>query len=470
MKSILVATQNRDAQEVFRGTFQPEYRVDVASDLNECLSLFRKKRCEFLFIDVDILKGNSQDEVHGFEYKKSLLVFWKVFPTAQIVVISSQDKLREAVMAVKAGASNYITYPINRDELRHVVESVYKTIIMKSELNYLRERFWKAETLEVVETKSPLMHNVFEQIKSAAPMKTTVLLIGETGTGKGMLAKLLHRYSNRGSKQFIHVHCGAIPDTLIESELFGHEKGAFTGADRRRLGKFEIAHNGTIFLDEVGTLTPSAQVRLLQVLQDRIFQRIGGEIDIEVDVRIIAATNVDLKKLIQAGRFRSDLYYRLSVFPIEIPPLRSRNEDVRHLAEIFLRELNRTNAKEINDIDPRVVDALARYSWPGNVRELKNLIERAYVIEKSSILTPESFPVDLFQPESPEARSIIDIAKPLCKIKHDVEKEYLVKLLTHHQGHIGRSAAASGVSTRQLNKLMLKHDLRKEFFKKKRFS
>ena len=226
-----------------------------------------------------------------------------------------------------------------------MTESINESLLLQSELDYLRDRFWQADSLEIVQTRCPGMKTVFDKIRSVAPTKSTVMLTGETGTGKGVMANLIHKHSNRSEAQFISVHCGAIPDTLLESELFGHEKGAFTGAVRRKLGKFEIAKGGTIFLDEIGTVTPSAQIKLLQILQDGTFQRVGGEETLEANVRVIAATNTDLKRMCDDGLFRKDLYYRLNVFPIEIPPLRERMEDIPHFVDVFLRKMNKFHLK-----------------------------------------------------------------------------------------------------------------------------
>jgi DNA-binding NtrC family response regulator len=357
------------------------------------MEMLRKKRYDFVFIDVEILK----ETVSGNGYKVSLQLFWLVYPSIEIIVMSSQEMIREAVMAVKAGASNYLTYPVSADEVKYVTESVQESLIVQSELDYLRDQSWQSDSLEFVQTESTLMKKVLDKVRSVAPTKSTILLIGETGTGKGVLAKLIHRHSNRRDAPFISVHCGAIPDTLLESELFGHEKGSFTGAVRRKLGKFEIAKGGTIFLDEIGTLTPSAQIKLLQILHDRTFQRVGGEETIEANVRVIAATNTDLKKMCEEGKFRKDLYYRLNVFPIEIPPLGERVEDIPRLVEVFLKKMNRFDQKEIHDIHPQVLEAFRNYSWPGNIRELENLMERAYILETSFVLTPESFPIELFE-------------------------------------------------------------------------
>jgi DNA-binding NtrC family response regulator len=383
--------------------------------------------------------------------------------------MSSQEMIREAVMAVKAGASNYITYPINPAEVNYVIENVYESLIMQSEVDYLRDKFWETDSLEIIQTKNPKMKIVFEKIRSVASTKSTVLLTGETGTGKGVLANLIHRHSNRSDVQFISVHCGAIPDTLLESELFGHEKGAFTGAIRRKLGKFEIAQGGTMFLDEIGTITPSAQIKLLQVLQDGIFQRVGGEDTIEANVRVIAATNTDLKKMCDDGQFRKDLYYRLNVFPIELPPLRERVEDVPYFVEEFLKRMNRLNKKEIHDTHPRVIEAFKNYSWPGNIRELENLMERAYILESSSVLTPESFPGELFETETSSATvsldAVLSIAEARSKGIEDIERNYLKEQLAQNRGKIQDTARAAGITTRQLHKLMKKYGIRKEEFK-----
>ncbi|HPQ60574.1 MAG TPA: sigma 54-interacting transcriptional regulator, partial [Syntrophales bacterium] len=299
MKSIIVATENGMARGVIRMAFQKEFHVDLARTADECLEMFKRKRCEFLFIDVTFLERLTPPDTRADgDLKDAVSLFRQVFPTVQIIVMAEPGKIRQAVMAVSAGASSYMTYPIIREELHHVTEHAYRTTLLKSELNYLRDTLWQGDSFETVTTESPVMGDVFDKVRAVSSMKTTVLLTGETGTGKGTIAKLIHRSSNRAKAQLIHVHCGAIQDTLLESELFGHEKGSFTGADRRKLGKFEIAHRGTIFLDEIGTLTPSAQIKLLEVLQDQVIQRVGGEAEIPVDVRVIAATNADLEKMV----------------------------------------------------------------------------------------------------------------------------------------------------------------------------
>jgi DNA-binding NtrC family response regulator len=468
MKSILIASDNQLAYEEIRKYFSPAYRVEVVSDRDSCLIEFRKKRHEFTFIDVDLLQTLGSQRGR-YDYKAGLEPFRQAFPTAEIIVLSSQEMIREAVNAVKAGASDYLTFPINRDEVRYVTESLCESIRVHSELNYLRESLWEKESLEIVQTTSPVAKGVFHKVLSVAPTKSTVLLTGETGTGKGLVAKFIHLNSQRKNAQFISVHCGAIPETLLESELFGHEKGSFTGADRRKLGKFEIANGGTIFLDEIGTITPSAQIKLLGVLQEKTFQRVGGEIDIETDVRIIAATNANLKKLSNDGLFRSDLYYRLSVFPIEIPPLRERKEDIPLLAKFFLKRMSQSYSKEICDVHPKVMQAFEQYTWPGNIRELENLIERAYILETSSMLAPESFPRELFTSEHARMQVPFETSSTLAEVRHrgieNIERHYLRELLALTKGKIKNTAEVAGITTRQLNKLMNKYGLQKEDFK-----
>jgi DNA-binding NtrC family response regulator len=463
MRYILAVTEDPAAAEIVRAAFRRRFQVDAASVVRGALELFRKRRYEFIFIDLDLIderKKGDGDSLWGLR---------QAFPSAEIIVMTSPERIRDAVEAVKAGAANYVTYPLNTDEVRYVAESIHESIRAQSELDYLRDRFWQSDSLEVVQTRNPAMREVFEQVRLVAPTKSTVLLSGETGTGKGILAKLIHRHSNRGGVQFIGVHCGAIPDTLLESELFGHEKGAFTGAVRRKLGKFELANGGTIFLDEIGTITPAAQIKLLQVIQERTFQRVGGEALIETDVRVIAASNADLGELVEKGLFRNDLFYRLNVFPIRIPPLRERREDIPQLTELFLKQMNRFNHRGIHYVHPRVMEAFGRYPWPGNIRELQNLVERACILENTSILTPASFPAELFANGAAAAPIPAETGLALADVRRraveDAEKRYLREVLARNGGRINRTAETAGVTVRRLNKLMNKYGMKKEEFR-----
>jgi DNA-binding NtrC family response regulator len=465
MKTILIISENKETVTTIESCFSSDSRVVSAGNIDQALEILREKRYDFVFIDLTILR----DTLPGDDYKTAFGPFRRLYATLQIIVLAPKNMVGEAIRAKLAGAGDFITYPINPAEVRHVTESIQESLILESELDYLRDQFWEKDSLDVIQTKSPKMKELFDKIRSVAPTKSAVLLVGETGTGKSLFAKLIHRHSNRRNDQFISVHCGAIPDTLLESELFGHEKGAFTGAIRRKLGKFEIAHGGTIFLDEIGTLTPAAQIKLLQVLQDGTIQRVGGEETIQVDVRVISATNADLGKMCEEGFFRKDLYYRLNVFPIEIPPLREREEDISLLAKGFLKRMNRMNTKEVHAIHPKVINALINYSWPGNIRELENLIERAYILETSNELNPDSFPTDLMETDSISTGGSRDPYLSLAQVRkkgiEDIERTYLRELLARNNGKIRTSAEVAGITTRQLHKLMVKYGLKKETFK-----
>ncbi len=457
MNRVLVATPNKAAGETIKASINED--VQLAGSGRECRQMFGRQRYEYLFIDLDFLESkNIKDGLH---------TFWKVNPTVEIVVLSAQDRIREAVMAVKAGASNYLTYPLDTAETRFITETIYESMIVHSELDYLRDKFWQTESMDFVRTRSKEMQQVLNLVKSVAPTRSTVLLNGDTGVGKSVLAKLIHSHSNRKEAPFISVHCGAIPDTLIESELFGHEKGAFTGALRRKLGRFEIAQEGTIFLDEIGTITPAAQVKLLQVLQDGSFCRVGGEETIESGARIIAASNIDLKTLAEQGDFRKDLYYRLNVFPIDIPSLNARMADLPLLVDGFIKKLNRFYAKDIRGLHPDVLEAFKEYSWPGNIRELENLIERAFILENSPLLSPDSFPQELFHGRvlDSEAAGNMTLAEARNVAINEMEYRYLHEQLAQQQGSVKNTAAAAGITTRQLHKLMQKHGLKKENYK-----
>lgn len=462
MKSILVGSKDSKAVEVILECFKHDHQVIYAADYDDCLRLFKKKRHEFFFLDIDFLQNGLSME----DFETILQSFLQIFPAAQIVVLSNAARIREAVLAVRAGATAYLIHPLDSYEVRLVAENINESLRVQSELDYLRDISWRGESPDILETNSRIMKEVFNNIRTVARTDSTILLTGETGTGKSVLARLIHQNSKRRDKQFVGLHCGAIPETLLESELFGHEKGAFTGAIRRKLGKFEISDGGSIFLDEIGTISSAMQIKLLQILQDRTFQRVGGETNLTADLRVIAATNSDLKRLCEEGKFRQDLYYRLNVFHLEIPPLRERPEDIELLARYILSRLNRFNSKHIHDVEPAILDRLKNYPWPGNIRELENLIERAYILESSEVLTSGSFPNEFLQHKT-ENKPMIDLT--LDEFRNNevakIEREYLTELLTKYHGKIAQTAKAAGIGVRHLNKLMSKYGLRKEEFK-----
>jgi DNA-binding NtrC family response regulator len=469
-RPVIISSADSRTVETVVENLKYYFDFETAADDRQLLEKLKKKRYEFIFIDLGLLSENSQGAQDLTDFKARLSPFWEIYPTADIIVMCERHKIREAVQAVKAGAVDYVTLPIDPEELKFKTEFINEEKRKDSELDYLRDRFWERDSLNVVRTRNLLMQRVFSKVRSVAPTRTTVIIYGETGTGKGVVARLIHRHSNRRDRQYISVHCGAIPDTLVESELFGHEKGAFTGAVRRKLGKFEIARGGTIFLDEIGTISAAIQVKLLQVLQDRTFQRVGGEDILESDARVIAASNLDLQALSEINSFRKDLFYRLNVFPIKLPGLRQRKEDIPLLVDIFLKKLNQLYGKAIHGIHPRVKDAFQKYDWPGNIRELENLIERSYILETRSILTPESFPAEFFAAGTPPPdlfrvnymRTLADVRQKAVTL---IEKQYLREILAINRGRINRAARHAGISTRQLHKLLTKYEIDKKDYK-----
>ncbi|MBN2105035.1 sigma-54-dependent Fis family transcriptional regulator [bacterium] len=469
MRQILVCSAMNRAIQMIRDSFKKPDRVTALNDFKVCHEALNEKRYDFLFIDAGFF--SPAENIKG--YQEQLNPFWEKNPTLEIVILTTKETIRRTVHLVKAGASDYLTFPLDPVEIHYVMDSISQDLQIYSEIKYLRDQFWHRDSYAILKTKNSKMQDVFEKVRAVAPTESTVLLLGETGTGKGVIANLIHRHSPRSDKQFIQIHCGAISDSILESEMFGHEKGAFTGATRRKLGKFEIANGGTLFLDEIGTISPNMQVNLLHVLQERSFQRVGGELDIHVNVRLIAATNSNLYQLSQEGQFRQDLYFRLNVFPIMIPPLRERKEDIPILVRTFLDTLNQASAKKVRECDPAVFEALHNYNWPGNIRELENVIERAFVLAEKDHLTVECLPAELAMVSDPNSVFSFQNSDTLESARNRavqlVEKAYLTELLTRYHGRINRSASAAGIGVRQLHKLMTKYGLDKSQFKEIHF-
>ncbi|MBU1170371.1 MAG: sigma-54 dependent transcriptional regulator [Proteobacteria bacterium] len=469
VKKVLIASISSEDIKMVVQCLDSQIQTDVAYSYLECLDAFARCRYDFSFIDLRLINGTGEPGIEK-NYQAFLEPFYRIFPGADLIIMSPQDRIRDAVYLVKAGASDYLTYPVNPSEIAFITERVYERNREKIELDYLRNRIADDSAVVLEKSRSPLMREVYNKILSVAVTQTTVMLHGETGTGKTMVAGLIHNHSTRKNRQFINVHCGAMPDSLIESELFGHEKGAFTGAVKRKMGKFEIADQGTIFLDEIGTITPTVQIKLLKVMQDKTFQKVGGEMDIYSDVRIIAAANDDLQGMVNKGEFRKDLYYRFNVFPIEIPPLRHRIEDIPILCRTFVDKLNAQYQKGITKLHPLVMDAFREYLWPGNIRELENLIERAYILENTEVLLPSSFPAELFnKPGSDMTHTPLTISMSISEVRKktvaNMERRYLKELLTFYKGRMNISAEKAGITPRQLHKLMKKYQFSKNDFK-----
>lgn len=468
MKLVLVVTENQEAAQGIASCLGHGYKLKKALSLAEAQRFLNGTHCDYLFVDLAFIRQKlPPGEPRNFA--AAISAFQNSQHQVPLVILAPPEDIRATVSAVKAGADDYLIYPIEPGEVDLVIEGLAEQVQIESELEYLRDSFWKAEARDLVHTRSPLMQEVYKKVESVAPTRATVLISGETGTGKSLLAKLIHTHSNRSDGPFVSMHCGAIHDNLVESELFGHEKGSFTGAERRKLGKFEIADRGTIFLDEVGTISPSAQIKLLQVLQEGSFSRVGGENTQEVDVRVVAASNEDLGSRVKEKTFRSDLYYRLNVFAIELPSLRERQEDIPYLVDFFLERLDRTYGKGISGVEPGIKESLSAYNWPGNIRELENLLERAYILERSSKLTATSFPPDLNLLRPPSDSDQPEEALSLSQVRRlaleQVEKRYLVQLLSEKAGRIDQSAAQAGVTTRQLRNLMTKYGLNRKDFR-----
>ncbi len=366
------------------------YEVDLSSTGEEALKKHEEKTYDLVLLDL-LMPG-----MNGIEVLKTLK---KRSPKTVVIIITAYASIESAISAMKLGAYDYIQKPFKHEELLLTVKRAVDHKQLQDENIRLKEVLQQKFGFENIIGKSPLMNAVFEVIKASAPTRSTILIEGESGTGKELVAQAIHRYSDRSSGPFVIVNSGSLPPDLLESHLFGHVKGAFTGATSQKKGLFEAADNGTIFFDEISSLNIETQAKLLRVMQDREFMRLGGTKTIRVNVRMIAATNINLEDMILKNRFREDLYYRLNVIKIELPPLRHRREDIPLLIKHFINLCNEENNKDIQDVSSEVMKILMDYDWPGNVRELENLIERAIVLSRSKILTQESLPPFLLNRE-----------------------------------------------------------------------
>jgi two-component system response regulator HydG len=378
-----------------------------------------------------------------------------------VVVMTAFGNVRDAVLAMRAGAAHYITKPVDVDELSLVIERTLKQRALAREANLLRDRVRVTHRFENLLGVSSAMQSLFKTIAQVAPSRATVLLTGESGTGKERVAQAIHESSNRREGPFVKLHCAALAESLLESELFGHEKGAFTGANTRREGRFKLAHGGTLFLDEISEISPAIQVKLLRVLQERAFERVGGNETLKVDVRILAATNRDLTQLVREGRFREDLFYRLNVVSLRLPPLRERREDIPQLAEHFLQRFVSEAGRTIKGFTPEARAALVAYSWPGNVRELENAVERAVVlnagpqvsVEHLSLSTSNAAPIVASTPETttPEPVTSLGSAPTIPgSTLADIERFAIISTLERCGGSTHRTAAMLDVSVRMI--------------------
>jgi nitrogen regulation protein NR(I) len=390
-------------------------QLSLAKNGAEALERFEQDRPDLVVMDIK-MPGQS-----GLEVLREIK---ERDPKALVILMTAFGTTETAIEAMKYGAFDYILKPFDIPQMRGLVERALEVSRMMKKIVSLPDREEAEAAEETLVGSSTAMQQIYKMIGQVAPTEVTVLLRGESGTGKEMAARAVYHHSRRGDKPFLPVNCAAIPETLLESELFGHEKGSFTGALTRRIGKFEQCHGGTLFLDEIGDMTPATQAKILRVLQDRQFERLGGSERITVDVRVIVATNKDLEKAIREGSFRQDLYYRLKVVTLQLPPLRDRKEDIPELVRYFLRRFRADINREVADISPRALEKLMRYHWPGNVRELENTVKRALVIAKGHTLLAEDFLLEGMDAEMGPAEHL-DLEERLQKLMEPVFKELL---------------------------------------------
>jgi two-component system NtrC family response regulator/two-component system response regulator HydG len=414
------------------------YEVALAADGREALRLVAQEAPDILLTDLR-MPGMDGQEVLGR--------IRQGYPEVAVVVMTAHGTIRSAVRALREGAEDYLTKPIDVEELEHLLERLMKRRRLADETRMLRERLDDKYRFENIIGRSAEMLQVFRLVEQVAPSQASCLVTGESGTGKELIAQALHQRSPRRDAPFVKVSCAALPETLLESELFGHERGSFTGAISRRSGRFEVAAGGTIFLDEIGDVPLGMQVKLLRFLQERQFERIGGNVTLTVDVRVIAATHRDLQALVREGRFREDFYYRLNVIEIPLPPLRSHAQDIPLLVDFFVRKFASANGKEVQSVTDETLAALTAYSWPGNVRELEHAIERAVVLSRDDRLDLSLFPALPSAAPAPEKA-----AGPLVPgaTLEEIEREAILRTLESVGGSTSRAAAILKISPRTI--------------------
>ena len=419
------------------------YEVVAAETGRKGVDLLRKNQWDIIITDLKL------PDLEGIEILKEAKF---LNPSTEVILITAYGSIDSAVSAMKEGASDYLTKPFSMDELLLIIKRLLRMKQLEEENLSLKKRVEERYRLEGLVGKSPQMLKIYDLIETVAQTDTTVLVNGENGTGKELVANAIHLQSPRKNGPFIKVNCAALPETLLETELFGHERGAFTGAIRQRKGRFELANGGTLFLDEVGEIFPAVQVKLLRVLQERQFERVGGNETLAVDVRLICATQRDLKEEIRKGNFREDLYYRLNVVPITLPPLRERREDILLLAEHFVDKFSKKMGKEIAGLSEDAKALLLRYPFPGNIRELENMLERAIALIKGKIIQPEDLPDEVCgQPSSiQDVCKRIRGSKPLASATKLFEKEYIQSVLEKTKGKKGQAADMLGISRKTL--------------------
>ena len=422
------------------------YDIVEADDGSTAIEKVQERPFDLILMDVRMLKVSGLEALQGIKAYN---------PAIPVTIMTAYSSIETAVEALKKGAYDYLTKPLDFDKLRLTIEKAMEHTRLKEENRLLKENLGKHFDMQNIIGRSPAMISLLETVAHVALSEATVMITGESGTGKELIAGVIHHNSPRKEGPFVKINCAAITETLLESELFGHEKGSFTGAERRKEGRFYQANQGSIFLDEVSEMPLTMQVKLLRVLQERELTRVGGEKVIPVDVRVIAATNKDLVDLKNRGLFREDLYYRLNVVSLEIPRLRERRDDIPLLAQHFLEVFVDKNKKEIKGFTPKAMDQLIRYNWPGNVRELMNAVERAVVLARTDYLDDQDFSIlqPLLQQPAPAPSGFDDIDIPL----EEVEKAAILRMLGSVAGNKSEAARRLGITRKTLHKKLKKY-------------
>jgi DNA-binding NtrC family response regulator len=439
--TLVIADDEKNTREGLRWALErKDIAIFLAADGEEALQLVRSEHVDILVTD---LKMPKLDGMQLLEFVR------RESPDTQVVMLTGHGTVESAVDAMKAGAYDYLIKPINIDELNMLVDRMLEGRALREENAQLRQQVEQRFGMESIVGRSETMERVFSLVRTVAPSRANVLIYGESGTGKELIANAIHQNSPRKRKPFVKINCGALPLTLLESELFGHEKGAFTGAIKTKPGRFEMADGGTILLDEIGETGPEFQVRLLRVLQEGTFERVGGTDTLHSDVRVIAASNKRLDELVAAGQFREDLYYRLKVVSINLPPLRDRRDDIPLLVEHFLEEFAKYYDKPRPRMSNRVMSMLQNYGWPGNVRQLKNVIEGAVVMTQGEITA-----ADLPEEIRTEGKNVTQVSISAEATLRDAERELIQAALIHYGGNRAQTARSLGLGRKTLYRKM----------------
>ena len=437
--TILIIDDEKNIREGLAANFELEdYNVKTASNGAEGLELISHGDIDLVITDL---------RMNGISGEQVLAKVTAETPGIPVIILTGHGSIDSAVDAMRHGAYDFLTKPLNLDQLTMIVRRALEGREMSLQHQSLKKELEDSSALKGMIGKSSAMQKVQQMIQRVADTRASVLITGESGVGKELVANAIHNLSSRKNNSMVKVHCAALSETLLESELFGHEKGAFTGADKMQKGRFELAHGGSIFLDEIGEINQSVQIKILRVLQEKKFERVGGEQTISVDVRIIAATNRNLEEEVKAGRFREDLYYRLNVIHIEVPPLRDRKDDIPLLISSFLEEFNNENGKHIKSVDSRAKAAMFKYNWPGNIRELRNCMESAVVMCGGDEITLEDLP-----PTVRESGTADSISVPLGVTLDEAEKIIIQENLAANRNNRSRTGEILGIGRKTLQR------------------